>query len=129
LGERFDEDPFLLFELRGRSQDEVAAALRGRRSAGLEAAAEARAPYVVDQIERVEVPALAECLDAYWASGAQLGEIALEPEVPEVDLALLKRLGVPDFFPQGAFRAQMERVYAGVTERAIEVAFGEGFQE
>ena len=36
LGERFDEDPFLLFELRGRSQDEVAAALRGRRSAGLE---------------------------------------------------------------------------------------------
>jgi uncharacterized Zn finger protein len=126
LGERFDEDPFLLFELRGCSQDEVAAGLRGRRSAGLEAVAEERAPYLVDQIEKVEVPALEECLDAYWEASAQVAEIALEPAPPEVDLALLKRLGVPDFLPQGAFRAQMERVYAGVTERALEVAYQEG---
>jgi uncharacterized Zn finger protein len=129
LGERFDEDPFLLFELRGRSQDEVAAALRGRRSADLDLVAEERAPYLVNQLEAVEVPPLEESLDVYWEAGAQLAEMltemVLEPRPPEVDLALLKRLGVPDFVPSGAFRAQMERVYEGVTARALEVAYGE----
>ncbi|MEZ4638529.1 MAG: SWIM zinc finger family protein [Caldilineaceae bacterium] len=33
LGERFDADPFLLFRLRGRSQDEIFASLRAMRSA------------------------------------------------------------------------------------------------
>src|SRR5690349_19005603 len=31
LGERFDEDPFLMFLLRGRSQEEIVTALRARR--------------------------------------------------------------------------------------------------
>ena len=79
----------------------------------------------MESIEKIEVPALEECLDAYWETGAQIAEVALEPAAPEVDLALLKRLGVPDFLPQAAFRAQMERVYVGVTERAIEVAYQE----
>jgi uncharacterized Zn finger protein len=128
LGERFDEDPFLLFELRGRSQDEVAAALRGRRSDGLDAVAEEPAPYRVDQIEHVEVPGLEACLERYWEAGAQSAEAAFELAAPEVELALLKRLGVPDFLPQNAFRAQMERVYEGVTERALEIAFGESVE-
>jgi uncharacterized Zn finger protein len=34
LGERFDADPFLMFELRGRTKDEIAAALRSRRAGG-----------------------------------------------------------------------------------------------
>jgi len=54
-----------------------------------------------------------------------MGEIVLNITAPKVDMALLKRLGVPEF--QGiearGFRAQMERVYDGVTERALEVAF------
>src|SRR5712691_8147460 len=32
LGERFDEDPFLMFLLRGRSRDEIVAALRRQRT-------------------------------------------------------------------------------------------------
>jgi uncharacterized Zn finger protein len=129
LGERFDEDPFLLFELRGRSQDEVAAALRARRAAGMDAVSEEPAPYLVHPIETVEVPPLQECLDAYWESGAQIAEMALEPAAPEVERALLKRLGSPGFLTSGSFEAQMERVYAGVTEQALAVAFGEGLED
>src|SRR5262245_24450409 len=33
LGERFDADPFLIFELRGRSKDQIIAMLRARRAA------------------------------------------------------------------------------------------------
>ncbi len=38
---------------------------------------------------------------------------------------LQPRLGVPDYLPAGSFWAQMERVYAGVTVQALELAFAE----
>ena len=129
LGERFDEDPFLLFELRGRSKDQVSAALRERRAEGLEALGEAAVPYVPGAIEAVEAPALDECLDDFWTLGAQVDEVVLDLSLPEVDRALLKRLGVPDFLPAKSFWAQMERVYEGVAARALEVAFAEGEEE
>jgi uncharacterized Zn finger protein len=125
LGERFDEDPFLLFELRGRGKDEVAAALRERRAQGLEALGEAPAPYVPGAVESVEAPALEDRLDDFWALGEQAEQVALHLSRPEVDMALLKRLGVPDFVEGRSFWAQMERVYEGVAERALEVAFAE----
>ena len=40
LGERFDEDPFLIFRLRGRTQEQVMQALRLRRAGGEEVAEE-----------------------------------------------------------------------------------------
>jgi len=126
MGERFDQDPFLLFELRGRSKSEVIAALRERRAQGLEVLGEAPVPYTPGAIDAVETPALEACLDDYWALGPQAAEVTLDLAPPEVDMALLKRLGVPDFLDAQSFRAQMERVYAGVAERAIEVAFEEG---
>jgi len=129
LGERFDEDPFLLFELRGRSQDEVADALRARRSAGLEVIAEEPVPYLAHSLEAVQVPPLEECLDRYWAAGSQAAETVLEPAEPKVDRALLKRLGDPTFVHAATFGAQMARVYAGVTARALAVAYGEGVGE
>jgi len=128
LGERFDEDPFLLFELRGRSKDDIVAALRERRIQGMEVPDEV--PYAPDGapggvIEAVETVGLEQCLDRYWALGSEVEEVVLNVAVPKVDMALLKRLGVPEF--QGiearGFWAQMERVYDGVTERALEVAF------
>jgi uncharacterized Zn finger protein len=124
LGERFDEDPFLLFELRGRSKDDIVAALRERRIQGVEATD--KVPYAPDDmIETVETIGLEECLDRYWALSPEVEEVVLNITVPKVDMALLKRLGVPEF--QGikaqGFWAQMERVYDGVTERALEVAF------
>jgi uncharacterized Zn finger protein len=124
LGERFDEDPFLLFELRGRSKDDIVAALRERRVQGVEATDEA--PYAPDDmIETVETVGLEQCLDRYWALGPEVEEVVLNIAAPKVDMALLKRLGVPEF--QGisaqSFWAQMERVYDGVTERTLEVAF------
>jgi uncharacterized Zn finger protein len=123
LGERFDEDPFLLFELRGRSKDEIVAALRERRVQDAETADEP--VYMPDMVEAVEAIGLEQCLDRYWALGLEVEQVALNIATPKVDMALLKRLGVPEI--QGistqSFWAQMGRVYDGVTERALEVAF------
>ncbi len=124
LGERFDEDPFLLFQLRGRDKAQVAKALRQRRAQGAELLTE-QVAYVPDAVEAVEVPPLETCLDDYWALGPKVGDIDLNVAQPQVDLALFKRLGVPDYLPGRSFWAQMERVYAGVTAQALESAFAE----
>ncbi len=125
MGERFDKDPFLLFELRGRSKDEVIAALRERRVQGMGTVDEK--DYVPDAIEAVETVTLEECLDRYWTLAAEAENVTLRIGAPRVDMALLKRIGVPDF--QGieaqSFWGQMERVYDGVTKRALDVAFAD----
>ena len=54
-------------------------------------------------------------------------KVTLEPEAPKVALALLKRLGAPGFISRDTFEAQIERVYDGVTKRALVVAYGEGW--
>ncbi len=129
LGERFDEDPFLLFELRGRSQVEIAAALRDRRAAEVVGAEETA--YTGHPIEAIHVPTLEACLDRYWVMGADVEDMAFDIAYPAVEMALLKRLGVPGFEgmnPSG-FWAQMTRAYGGVAMRAQRVAFEDSMEE
>lgn len=54
LGERFDADPFLMFELRGRTKDQIIAALRAHRAASGSLASPAAEPYNPDDQIRVE---------------------------------------------------------------------------
>lgn len=90
MAEKFDEDPFLLFELRGRTKDEIIEALRESRASTMPQ----------DQVEAVEtVPPdldrgpLEERLDQFWESGDDLDLVAPRPRPPEVPGAVLKRLG------------------------------------
>jgi uncharacterized Zn finger protein len=122
LGERFDEDPFLLFELRGRSKEQIAAALRERRVDGLELREESP-QYAGEGAEIAEAPALEECLERYWEMGAEMETLTLDLSRPEVNLALLKRLGMPGFLNIKGAWSQMEGAYEAVTARALEVAF------
>ena len=125
LGERFDEDPFLLFELRGRSQEEIAVALRERRAVEMKTVKSA--PYLPDLADSVDVPALADCVDRYWTLGKEVEDIAFGIAQPRVPFALLKRVGIPDFegVNPRSFQRQMERVYNGVTATAIRIAFAD----
>ncbi len=125
LGERFDENPFLLFELRGRSQEEMAVALRERRAVEMKTVESV--PYLPDLVKPVDVPALEDSVDRYWTLGKEVEDIAFDIAHPRVPLALLKRVGIPDFEgvnPQ-SFQRQMERVCDGVTLAAIRLAFAD----
>jgi uncharacterized Zn finger protein len=125
LGERFDEDPFLLFELRGRSQEEVAIALRERRAVEMKAVE--AAPYAPIWVESVDVPALEDCVDHYWTLGADATDVTFSLTQPRVPFVLLKRVGIPDFegVNPRSFQRQMERVYDSVTRAAIQLAFAD----
>lgn len=115
LGERFDEDPFLMFLLRGRSRDEIVAALRARR-AGPDGEA---APEVEQTVEAD--------LSAFWTVPPHTEEVALHFALPESDALAVKRLGPPPFVrDQPAFTTVMERLYQQIGEYALLLALGDG---
>ena len=88
--DRLDEDPFLLFQLRGRSRDELLGALR--HSWG--APAEAVATTTDDDLTVQQFP-----LHRFYDLGCDLDSVALPPPPPEA-ARVIKRLGFPPFFPQ-----------------------------
>ncbi|HEY1298392.1 MAG TPA: SWIM zinc finger family protein [Chloroflexota bacterium] len=117
LGERFDEDPFLMFLLRGRSQEEIVTALRARR-AGPEPSS---APEAEPSIESEGDPA------TFWSVPPQTEEVALHFALPESDALAVKRLGPPPFArDQPAFGSVMERLYQQIGQYALGLALGDG---
>ncbi len=93
LAERFDEDPFLIFKLRGREKEEIMQSLRSRRTATLPSTpAEQSADPGEEQPSQ-----LADDLEGFWQAGAGLEGFAMHPDAPGVDKAVLKRLGDAPF--------------------------------
>ncbi len=111
LAERFDEDPFLLFRLRGKTQDEILAAL-GTGGVQEETA-------VVP--EYIPAPPLSESLAAFWQIGPQVEPYAARIAAPDVPYPLLERLGDPDFMPDA--RRWLVKAYDAVTETAVQIAY------
>ncbi|MBV7327482.1 SWIM zinc finger family protein [Chloroflexi bacterium TSY] len=98
LGEQFDEDPFLIFRLRGRAQEEILDALRARRSTqdDVRMLGEERPDYVVEK----QVPPLEECLDNFWEMAEPLDHFITNIRPPVTELSVLKRLGQPAFLSE-----------------------------
>jgi uncharacterized Zn finger protein len=101
LAERFDEDPFLIFKLRGRTKEALIEALREKRAAAMPeeistlAASEVGAAVESPAFEKAKP--LEESLSNFWEAGEELASFAARPTPPEVENALLKRLGEPPF--------------------------------
>lgn len=120
LGEAFDADPFLLFELRGRPRASVLAGLRAARGAAPQpadtaasepvgvavtasggSAAESGAPL----IPRVRLGPLSP--DDYDRLRAPLPALELTFEAPEVHAAPLRQLGLPGAWRNAATPVEM----------------------
>lgn len=136
LGERFDADPFVLFELRGRSQAEIAAGLRQRRAGTLAPAdgpapeAEATASAAQPELDAAPepeppVPLLGDSLAAFWTLPAEVANQPARFEPPVVDGLPVKRLGTPAFWPdQRPFGEVMAQVYRHFSRDARRRVFG-----
>jgi uncharacterized Zn finger protein len=92
LAERFDEDPFLIFKLRGRTKEQIIAALREKRT---ETSPAESAPTLESaaSAETDTVAPLTESLDTFWQAREALDTFAVNPTAPRIDNAILKRLG------------------------------------
>ncbi|HEY3058057.1 MAG TPA: SWIM zinc finger family protein [Chloroflexota bacterium] len=118
LGERFDEDPFLMFLLHGRSQEEIVSALRALRS-GPTTTADASAP------ESESAPAPPD-LFTFWSIPEQSEEVALHFALPETHALAIKRLGPAPFVrDQHGYTVAMERMYQQIGEHALLLALGD----
>ena len=125
LGEQFDEDPFLLFRLRGRSQEQIIAALRARRSTGEQTQlAEAGVDYVTDE---PAIP-LEATLDNFWTMGQALTQFATNIKPPVTPRPVLKRLGQPAFLDENLEQV-LGPAYDAMMNAAIKAAFSENEEQ
>jgi len=127
LAERLDQDPFLVFLLRGKSRSEVMDALTSRGpppptgpedsppgGSGPPAAAGQTGP-TTDLL-------------AYWRPGPRLAQAECVPQPPAVDGVVLRRIGDPVFLPAAqatGLRGALGKVYSLVTEKALAASRGE----
>jgi uncharacterized Zn finger protein len=91
LAERFDEDPFALFTLRGRTKEELLDGLRARRAKAARGALAALP--ADDSCETEEPPPLSMVLEGFWRSGPALAELHVSPLASEAPDALFRQLG------------------------------------
>jgi uncharacterized Zn finger protein len=118
LGERFDEDPFLLFRLRGRTQEQILQALRQRRAGQMEMLNE-------ESPEAETAIPLEDCLEHFWELGTPLENIPVSIHPPAVEMPLLKRLGEAAFIPEPGIEALLRAAYQTIGREAIRTAFQE----
>lgn len=114
LGERFDDDPFLIFHLRGRTRDQLIAALRSRRAATLASPAD----QAIAEVEAA--PPLADLLDTFYQAGPNLATLTVSIAAPEVEAGLLRQLGTA---PAG-IEPELRTLYAAMTHHVLERVFG-----
>jgi len=119
LGERFDEDPFLIFRLRGRSQEQVLAALRQRRAGASEPAEE-------ETEEPEAITPLEEQMAHFWEFAAPLEGFSVSIRTPAIEMPLLKRLGEASFVPAPGLESQLQGAYRAISKKALETAYKEG---
>jgi len=122
LGERFDEDPFLIFRLRGRTQEQVMQALRQRRAG--------RDETVEEEMEEAEAATpLEESISNFWDLGAPVEGFSVSIRPPVIEMPLLKRLGEANFVPEPGIQSWLSTAYQAVSRKAIQTAFKDTSEE
>ena len=117
LGEQFDEDPFLLFRLRGMDQARLFDALRARRTEPTLLAEEPEAYITGEQVTPLE-----ESLDNFWRLGVPLDHFPTAIRQPTTPLPVLRRLGQPSFVEQN-LESVLGSLYETATHQALLAAF------
>ncbi len=127
LGEHFDEDPFLIFQLRGKDKELLLAELRQRRSVDDLAVAEDASPYdAALAVSEESTEPLEAVMDRFWELGEGLESFHVPIARPAVEGGLLKRLGKPPFERKaGEITEALAAVYGVVSDQALRLALGE----
>ncbi len=117
LGDRFDEDPFLLFRMRGRSQEQVLEGLRLHRGG------------VVEQTESVSPAEVNTPLEgdpeAFWEPGESLSTFSVQIKPPKVSLPVLRRLGQPEIIRTYLMEDELAAAYESASQAAQFLAYSD----
>lgn len=131
LGDRFSEDPFVLFQLRGRSKQQILTTLRQIRGGQSDTAAAAEA---LPDVQVIEQPAIS--LDQFWQYGEQLEPSLVVVTPPPSTDTVLDMLGpIPlkseassgtAAVPTQAVMDYLRTVYGQIGQQAVMTAMTAG---
>ncbi len=126
LGDKVDEDPFLLFQLRGRPKERVLQALRGVRVHTAQDALPEGEGVALPVDELLPPMRRRFTLEEFVQSEEAIEPIHFHMSGPEVQMAPLKGLGEPPEwnYSQGVPEL-LEPVYRAASRLALEIALGE----
>lgn len=106
VAERLQQDPFVIFQLRGTDREDLLERLRQRLAvAGMGRSAADTQPMLrpfIPGVSDVAIPSLEACADDFWAEPQGLESLDMPLEPPVVSQPLLRRLG-PSPFPNAKF--------------------------
>jgi uncharacterized Zn finger protein len=122
LGEAFDRDPFLLFELRGRTRDQVLAALARLRTGTAEGASPRER---AAEIAATSVEVAPETFANYEVPPVPLPTLRFNFEPPQMPAAILRSINPPRPWSLEQSPADLfADLYAAASERARKIALG-----
>ncbi|MEP0869500.1 metal-binding protein [Trichocoleus desertorum AS-A10] len=102
LGDRFSEDPFVLFELRGRTKEQIIAALRQMRSANSEGTSETAPEEATNERSQLIAPLK---IDQFWHYNEQLESSLVVIAPPPSTETILDVLGPISIKPESSSSA------------------------
>jgi uncharacterized Zn finger protein len=122
LGEEFDRDPFLIFELRGMTRDELVAQLGAAQQPG--ASRRGQAP-LREEAEAPPPEPLRPDAGAFWAGGELPADPFGEVTVPGTPAALVRQLGRFPFW-RGAesLVESIDPLYAQASSLGLDIFLG-----
>jgi uncharacterized Zn finger protein len=131
LGDRFSEDPFVLFQLRGRCKDQIIQTLRHLRQAKFAPETTAVVDETVQPVQSVESPSITvPTIEQFWNYMAQLDSSLVVITPPPLTETILDVLG-PIPFKSGeaeneistaAIQTYLKQLYGEASQRAIALA-------
>lgn len=132
LGDRFSEDPFVLFQLRGRTKDQIISTLRELRAASVEAS-DTETPGFPAQIPNTQYPLK---IDQYWQYNEPLESslvVIVPPPSSDTVLDVLGPIPLPELDAASTNSANSEAVmqylntvYKQVSQQAVLAAMNVG---
>jgi uncharacterized Zn finger protein len=137
LGDRFDDDPFLIFRLRGYTQEQIINGLRKHRlgvdavitaaDTGAATREEATDTASEDDDEAAMGPLPDvfddEALHEFWRAPDDLADFPVRIQAPEVQFPIIKRLGEPDAAGRYSLSELLGNTYMAVSQAAQIIAF------
>lgn len=120
LAEQFDDDPFLIFRLRGQTKEETMESIRRHRK---KMAPDSNTPVQgvrTDEKEEMTAGHLVEHMEDFWIAGEGLNSFQLNPYQTGTGSPVLARLGEgPYIVKKKNISSRLSEMYAGVSRNAL----------
>lgn len=123
LAQRLDQQPFALFAMRGRTEEELLERLRARRAKVSGKGTAPAEPAANPSLQ--QPPPLADVLDSFWRAGPQLAELDVSPFAGEAPDALIRRLGPLPLEPAVDLGVALAPAYARLAAAAEQRALSD----